>query len=240
MWIEIYIKAQHESFHWRSWKPPFPGQLGFPTPTINVELIVHVQWDQQKKGSVANLESLKPNGRHREREHSESIICTGYRKGRRAPSCWGDSHKSRNWGQGGNYQKSHLCVMQWAKSQAHSRFSGQNGVGVGVVGGQGSGPVVLLWGPGNQGKMQVAEAAFRRPAKPTSWLGFPTHKSINWSQHGQRGEAPFSVGELNFQISLQENILTKSSQPKPKTISCVIKIPPSALKCDVEHMKSSE
>lgn len=134
------------------------------------------------------------------------IICAGYRKGRCAPSCWGDSHKSRNWGQGGSYQKSHLCVMHWAKSQAHSRFSGQNGGG--GLGGQGSGPVVLLWGPVNRGKMRVAKAPFRTPAKPTSWLGFPTHKSINWSQHGQRGEAPFGVGELNFQISLQENILT--------------------------------
>lgn len=63
-----------------------------PPPTINVELIVHVLWDPQKEGSVANLESLKPSGRHREREHltergSTVIICAGYRKGRRAPSC---------------------------------------------------------------------------------------------------------------------------------------------------------
>lgn len=61
-----------------------------------------------------------------------TIICTGYRKGKHAPSCRGDSHKSCTWGQGGSYQKLHLCLNALGKgpnSQMTLRPDGVEGGG---------------------------------------------------------------------------------------------------------------
>lgn len=110
------------------------------------------------------------------------------------------------------------------------------------LGERGSGPAVLLWGPGTQGKMRAAEAAFRRPARRSSWLGFPAHKSINQSQsRAAQGSAQRRRwgAELPYFLA-GGHVLTKQPQLKSGMIACVIKRPRSALRCAAECSKSSE
>lgn len=168
----------------------------------------------------------KPRGHHRERE--QDADCHFYRLQER----WTRLKLQRGFpqlGSRGGYQKPHLCATHWAKRQLTDSSRARR-----RPRGQGSRPGIRLWGPGNQREGWMAETAFRRPARPRRWLQFPSHKSMNRiSIMGSTAKQPTASG-VEFPYLLAGGRPHKTITVKQRTISCIIKTPPSALKFDVE------
>ena len=118
------------------------------------------------------------------------------------------------------------------KGPAHRQFSGHGGWD--SMREQRSRPEIRLHRPGNGvrqdsgGSGEALQGTSLHPIKRYLVSITGTQRNFQQSQ------------TLDFNISLQESILTQQSQHKHRTISCIIEILPSAPKLEAEHWKPNE